>query len=73
MDTYGFSALLEHKGEHRRVLGELLQFEQRAKRGLVPFARAFVNERLLPWFELHLVTMDSALAAHLRTQLSLPG
>lgn len=66
MDASGFPATAEHQGEHRRVVGELKQFAERVHRGLVPFARAFVAESLVPWFGLHIATMDSALVAHLR-------
>ncbi|HAG93869.1 MAG: hemerythrin [Pseudomonadales bacterium] len=66
MEASGYPAMGEHRGEHARVMGEFKQFHQRVKRGLIPFGRAFVAERLLPWFELHITTMDAALAAHLR-------
>jgi len=66
MQTCAFPALREHKSEHVRVLGELHQFGQRAARGLLPFARAFVAERLVPWFELHIQTMDAALVVHMQ-------
>ncbi len=65
-----FPALSEHEGEHFRVLGELLQFNRAVQRGRLPLARAFVKSGLPEWFELHLATMDSALAAQCRqTQL----
>ena len=65
-----FPALGEHEGEHFRVLGELLQFNRAVQRGRLPLARAYVKSGLPEWFELHLVTMDSALAAQCRqTQL----
>ena len=66
MSRYGFPAIDEHRGEHHRVLGECRQFQQRLDRGLVPFVRAFVTERMVPWFELHVPTMDSALTTFLR-------
>lgn len=65
IDRSAFPAMGEHKGEHVRGLGELRQFRERADRGRIAFARAFALERLLPWFELHILTMDSALVAHL--------
>ena len=66
MDHSGFPATEEHQGEHRRVLSDLEGFLTRAQRGLVPFARAYVFESLVPWFGLHIRTMDSALVAHLQ-------
>jgi hemerythrin-like metal-binding protein len=66
MDKYAFPSLREHKSEHLRVQGEFHQFMKRVDRGFIQFGRMFVLERLVPWFELHLPTMDSALAAHVK-------
>lgn len=66
MKQYAFPAEAEHKGEHQRVLGEFKQFKKRIDKGLISFGRSFVNERLPQWFELHVTTMDSALAAHIK-------
>ncbi|MEY4578943.1 MAG: hypothetical protein RL701_3646 [Pseudomonadota bacterium] len=65
MDKYAFPSVREHKGEHLRVQGEFQQFMKRVDRGFIQFGRMFVLERLVPWFELHLPTMDSALVAHI--------
>lgn len=65
MEASRFPAIGEHKGEHDRVLGEMVQFGERVRRGLVPLGRAYVRERLPEWFRFHASTMDSALAAHL--------
>ena len=66
MDQTRFPAATEHKAEHRRVLAELAQLQRRVDKGVISFARSYVRERLPEWFHLHLATMDSALAAHLR-------
>lgn len=60
-----FPAIAEHEGEHARVLGDLMQFNRNVRRGRLPLARAYVCSGLPEWFELHLATMDRALAAHL--------
>lgn len=60
-----FPALAEHEGEHARVLGDLLQFNRVVQRGRLPLARSYVRSGLKDWFELHLSTMDRALATHL--------
>ena len=60
-----FPAETEHKGEHQRVLGEFKQFKTRIDKGMIAFGRSFVRERLPQWFGLHVMTMDSALAAHI--------
>lgn len=65
MRQSAFPAESEHAGEHRRVLGEFKQFQTRVDKGLTNFGRAFVKERLPQWFQLHVDTMDNALAAHL--------
>ena len=56
----------EHNGEHQRVLGEFKQFKTRVDKGLITFGRAFIKDRLPAWFVLHVATMDSALAAHIK-------
>jgi hemerythrin len=70
METTGFPATVEHKQEHLRVLGELNRFGAMVERGSISMARAYVRDHLPGWFELHAITMDSALAAHLRTHPS---
>ncbi|MGE0014245.1 MAG: hemerythrin, partial [Azoarcus sp.] len=55
-------------GEHQRVLAELRAFNRSVKGGRLLVARAYVRESLPEWFDLHLSTMDAALAAHLRKQ-----
>jgi hemerythrin len=59
-----FPALAEHEGEHARMLGDLIQFNRNIRRGRLPLARAYVRSGLPEWFELHLATMDRALASH---------
>ena len=68
MEISRFPARSEHLGEHERILGEMVQFGERVKRGLVPLGRAYVKERLPEWFRFHAATMDSALAAHLNSR-----
>ncbi len=63
-----FPALGEHEGEHHRIYGELMQFNRAIKRGRLALARAYVKKGLTEWFELHLSTMDSAVAAHVIRQ-----
>lgn len=59
-----FPAEAEHSGEHQRVLTEFKQFKIRVDKGMLAFGRSFVRERLPQWFQLHVSTMDSALAAY---------
>jgi hemerythrin-like metal-binding protein len=61
-----FPALNEHEGEHHRVYGDLVQMNRAVQRGRIMLARAYVKKGLEEWFALHIATMDSALAAHLK-------
>lgn len=68
-----FPALGEHEGEHHRVYGDLVQMNRAVQRGRLMLARAYVRKGLAEWFELHLATMDSALAAHLKRMGEAPA
>jgi hemerythrin-like metal-binding protein len=70
MRLHGFPALGEHEGEHHRVFGDLLQFNRQIKRGRLALPRAYVRQGLPEWFDLHLRTMDAALARHIATHAS---
>lgn len=61
-----FPALHEHEGEHHRIYGDLLQMQRAVQQGRVALPRAFVKQGLEAWFDLHLSSMDAALAAHLK-------
>jgi len=61
-----FPALAEHEGEHHRIYGDLVQMNRTVQRGRLKLARAYVRQGLEEWFNLHLETMDAALAAHLK-------
>jgi hemerythrin-like metal-binding protein len=65
MQESGFPAIREHRDEHARVLGELTRIHNKLKTGSLSLARAYVRDNLPDWFKLHLLTMDSALAAHI--------
>ena len=67
MQAYAFPATGEHKGEHQRILGELQQLASRAQKGRTSMARAYVQDKLPEWFNLHTATMDSALAVCLKS------
>ncbi len=67
MQETAFSATSEHQGEHLRVLGELTRFAQMVEKGSITIAKSYVREMLPGWFTLHAATMDSALAAHLKS------
>jgi len=70
MAEHGYPAQAEHRGEHSRVLGELAQFKKRVDAGRLTFGRAYVQEQLPRWFELHVTTMDSALTEFIKRQQS---
>ncbi len=60
-----YPGIAEHEGDHHRILGEMVQLNLSIRRGRIALARAYVKDGLAPWFDLHLATMDAALAAHL--------
>ena len=64
MQESGFLHAAEHLAEHKQMLREMQQFGKRA----LPFARAYVRQRLPERFALHITRMDSLLAAFLRSQ-----
>jgi hemerythrin-like metal-binding protein len=66
MRSSRYPGIAEHEGDHHRILGELVQLNLSIRRGRIALARAYVKDGLAPWFDLHLATMDAALAAHLR-------
>lgn len=66
MTSSKFPAFSEHHGEHQRILGELNMFKKRVDKGLIVFGRNYIKDRLPEWFRLHLATMDSATAMHLK-------
>lgn len=66
-----FPAKDEHMDEHRRVLNDLENMLARAERGRMKMPREFIKSHMPEWFQLHLVTMDSALAQHLKVTLNL--
>lgn len=65
MSASVYPSLAEHDSEHQRILGELKQYQRKVNKGAITFARAYVKDRLPEWFQLHLTSMDSALAHHL--------
>jgi hemerythrin-like metal-binding protein len=69
MESSGFPAIREHGGEHLRVLGDLHRMGQRVAAGSITTARAYVEQALPDWFQLHAATMDNALAAHLKNRM----
>lgn len=71
MRETGYGALREHMEEHRRVLADLESMLQRAESGRMRLPREFIKNHMPEWFQLHLVTMDSALAQHLKVSLNL--
>lgn len=71
MQETGFATMREHVEEHRRVQADLGAMLERAERGRLRMPREFVKNHMPEWFQLHLVTMDRALAQHLKVTLNL--
>ncbi len=66
MEGSRFPATGEHRSEHQRVMGELTRFGEKVAAGSTALGRAYIREQLPQWFEQHTLTMDSALAVHLK-------
>lgn len=65
MSASAFPAAAEHRADHQRVLGEMRRFAKQASQGSTAMGRAWLTEQIPGWLDIHLRTMDSALAAHL--------
>jgi len=66
MTQSDFPSTAEHKADHQRFLGELDRFAQRVHAGSTMMAKAWLKEQVPDWFLTHVISMDSALAAHLK-------
>jgi len=66
MQHSGYPAYSEHRADHQRILGDMNRFQQRVQTGRATMAKAWLNESLPTWFDLHAKTMDSSLVAHLK-------
>lgn len=68
MDSSEYKRSREHKDEHAKVLAEMEYFikASHSKMGL-KMLQAYYKEKLPDWFDLHLISMDSDLAHHLKS------
>lgn len=66
MKASGFGAIKEHQAEHARILRDFQAFRRFAAKGMANPARAFIKGAIPDWFSLHLMTMDMALASHVK-------
>lgn len=66
MENTKFPAIKEHREEHVRVLSDLKKMNESIAKGSTLFAKAYVSQQLPSWFNLHLSTMDAALAKHVK-------
>lgn len=68
MEQLDHGSKAEHVADHQRILGDMDRFNQKAAAGRATMARAWVGDSLLQWFHTHAQTMDSALAADIKTR-----
>jgi hemerythrin-like metal-binding protein len=64
-----YRGLRDHKAEHALLLREFHRCVDRMNEGSLGVGRMFVVERLVPWFEVHVPSMDCALVLHIQKQL----
>lgn len=60
-----FPPIAIHEAEHTRVLAYLAQLEEQVRNGHLTQAQTYMRSGLKEWFEIHLATMDRALAGQL--------
>lgn len=68
MSEIAFAMITEHRAEHRQLLGEMEMMRRRLRPLTLPLVLAFVRERLPEWLALHLMRMDSLLAAGMKVR-----
>ena len=67
MDEFKYPRSREHKDEHRKVLAEMQYFINNSNSMFgKKMLKAYYVEKLGDWFDLHLLSMDSDLAAFLK-------
>jgi len=69
MAEYAYCGLRDHKAEHTSILREFYRCLERVDGGQLQFGRAFVSERLVPWFEQHVPSMDCVFVLHIQKHL----
>ncbi len=66
MEEAAFPMITEHRAEHKQLLAELEMMRRRLRPLTLPLVLSFVRKRLPEWLALHLMRMDSLLAASLK-------
>ncbi len=67
MDRYDYPRIREHKDEHNKVLSELRFFIDKSHSIFgMNILKSYYIEKLPHWFDYHLASMDSDLAAHIK-------
>ena len=65
MEQLAFPMITEHRAKHKQLLAELEMMRRRLRTLTLPLVLSFVRVRLPEWLALHLMRMDSLLAASL--------
>ncbi|MDD2698265.1 MAG: hemerythrin family protein [Arcobacteraceae bacterium] len=69
MDKFSYKTSKEHKEEHAKVLNEMEYFIKLSSNNFgLNMLQSYYKEKLPYWFDLHLISMDSDLAHHLKGQ-----
>lgn len=67
MDRFSYKTSKEHKEEHLKVLNEMEYFIKLSSNAFgLNMLKSYYKEKLPYWFDLHLISMDSDLVAHLK-------
>jgi len=72
MDESDYKTSKEHKDEHCKVLSEMNYFINMSQNRFgINMLKAYYKEKLPHWYDLHLISMDSDLAYHLKNHPTL--
>jgi hemerythrin-like metal-binding protein len=69
MEQFSYPRKKEHIDEHNKVLAEMEYFinKSNTKMGMM-MLKSYFKEKLPSWFDLHLISMDSDLAHHIKSK-----
>lgn len=70
MEEFNYPRKKEHIDEHNKVLGEMEYFINRSNSKIgQTLLKAYYDEKLPSWFDLHLISMDSDLTHHIKNNV----
>ena len=69
MEQFDYPRKRDHIDEHQKVLAEMEYFINKSNTKIGQMMlKSYFNEKLLSWFDLHLISMDSDLSSFLKAK-----